>query len=209
MTDAADDAWLDPPEELSEEEVREIVRNAVLDESPSRKPHKYPAVPAGVPATERKLIESLRAITPLQRSYLRAYIQAGCTHAAAERLLRAAGRRTPERGSPYRWFAQPRFRLAFENMRRYYLDATALDPATVMLRANKVYEEAMTPRPLFHDGKVIGETAPDLTNAMRSIEFAGKVNRMTTGDEQNARVTLNIVNLADRQARDVEVVDEQ
>jgi hypothetical protein len=47
--------------------------------------------------------------------------------------------------------------------------------------------------------------------AMRALEFAGKVNKMIGDSSDGTRVTLNIVNIANRETPDVEtkVVSEQ
>jgi predicted aspartyl protease len=59
-------------------------------------------------------------------------------------------------------------------------------------------------------GEPTGFEEVDLSSAMRSIEFLGKVHKMTSGDEGGARVTLHVVNIADKQVRDTDsVVSEQ
>jgi hypothetical protein len=110
-----------------------------------------------------------------------------------------------------RWFQRPDFQLALGLMKRVYLDAAGLDPESVMLKAGKVYETAMTPQPILYMGEPTGFEEVDLSSAMRSVEFLGKVHKMTSGDDGGARVTLHVVNIADKQLRDVEadVVSEQ
>lgn len=204
---SADDDWLETG--LTPAEVREVVTAAVFDDISPRRTDTKP--PAGMPAIEAKLVVAMRALRPIQRTYLRAYISAGCNRPSATRALNARKIALPDPSVVTRWFQRPDFQLALGLMKRVYLDSAGLDPESVMLKAGQVYETAMTPQPILYMGEPTGFEEVDLSSAMRSVEFLGKVHKMTSGDDGGARVTLHVVNIADKQLRDVEadVVSEQ
>jgi hypothetical protein len=206
--------WLDTVEdedwlgEMAPEQVREVVTAAVFDDVSTRQPNAKP--PAGMPALEGRLVAAMRALKPVQRTYLRAYIQAGCNRSAATRALNKRGIGLPDSSAVTRWFGRPDFKLALDLMKKLYLDTAGLDPDSVMIKAGRVHDEAMTPQPILYMGEPTGFEQVDLSSAMRSIEFLGKVHKMTSGDEAGTRVTLHVVNIADKQMRDADaVVSEQ
>lgn len=201
----AEDAWLGP---MAPEQVREVVKAAVFDDVTHRQLNAKP--PAGLPALEGRLVAAMRSLRPVQRIYLRAYIQAGCNRSAATRALNKRGIDLPDSSAVTRWFGRPDFKLALDLMKKLYLDTAGLDPDSVMLKAGRIHDEAMTPKPILYMGEPTGFEEIDLSSAMRSVEFLGKVHKMTTGDEAGTRVTLHVVNIADRQVRDADaVVSEQ
>lgn len=201
----ADDAWLG---DLAPEQVAEVVKAAVFDDASPREKGAKP--PAGLPAFEGRLVAAMRALRPLQRTYLRAYIQAGCNRPAATRSINKRGISLPDTSVVTRWFQQPDFKLALDLMKKQYLDTAGLDPDSVMLKAGRVHDLAMTPQPILYMGEPTGFEEVDLSSAMRAVEFLGKVHKMTSGDEAGTRVTLHVVNIADKQMRDADaVVSEQ
>lgn len=200
-----DDEWL---EELAPAQVLEVVTAAVFDDASKRDANAKP--PPGMPANEGRLVAAMRSIRPVQRTYLRAYIAGGCNRSSATRALKARGYSMPDASVVSRWFQREDFLRALDLMKKVYMDSAGLDPTSVMLKAGKVHDEAMTPQPILYMGEPTGFHEVDLSNAMRSIEFLGKVHKMTSGDEAGTRVTLHVVNIADKQLRDVErVVSEQ
>lgn len=200
-----DEDWLGP---MAPEQVREVVTAAVFDDVSSRQVNAKP--PAGMPALEGRLVAAMRALKPVQRTYLRAYIQTGCIRSAATRALNKRGIGLPDSSAVTRWFGRPDFKLALDLMKKLYLDTAGLDPDSVMIKAGRVHDEAMTPQPILYMGEPTGFEQVDLSSAMRSIEFLGKVHKMTSGDEAGTRVTLHVVNIADKQMRDADaVVSEQ
>lgn len=206
--------WLDPPvdaawlDELAPEQVREVVTAAVFDDASKRDVNA--TVPAGMPPNEGRLVAAMKALRPLQRTYLRAYIASGCNRSSATRALNVRKIALPDSSVVTRWFQRPDFLRALDLMKKVYLDSEGLDPTSVMLKAGKVYDTAMTPQPILYMGEHTGFEEVDLSSAMRSVEFLGKVHKMTSGDESGARVTLHVVNIADRQMRDADpVVSEQ
>ena len=192
--------WLDV---LDPRQVEEIVHREMMDETSTALRNKSRALPAGLPKAEESLVAALRALQPRQRLYLRAYLQAACSRASASRLLRQSNVEVPGPSVISRWFVNPHFFTALELLKKRYLATAGLDPSSVMLKAGKIYDVAMAPQPILYMGEPTGYEEVDLTNAMRAVEFAGKVNRMTTGDDGSTRVTLNIVNIADKELRDV------
>lgn len=200
-----EDAWLGP---MAPEQVTEVVKAAVFDDASPREKDAKP--PAGLPALEGRLVAAMRAVTPVQRAYLRAYIQCGCNRPAATRSISKRGISLPDGSVITRWFQRPDFKLALDLMKKLYLDTAGLDPDSVLLKAGRIHDEAMTPKPILYMGEPTGFEEMDLSSAMRSVEFLGKVHKMTTGDEAGTRVTLHVVNIADRQVRDADaVVSEQ
>jgi hypothetical protein len=202
--------WLDAPEdedwltELAPEQVREIVTAAVFDDA-SKQDVNAP-MPVGLPPNEARLVVAMKALRPIQRTYLRAYVSAGCSRPAATRALNARRIALPDASVVTRWFQRPDFLRALDLMKKVYLDSAGLDPTSVMLKAGKVHEAAMTPQPILYMGEPTGYEQVDLSSAMRSIEFLGKVHKMTSSDEGGARVTLHVVNIADKQMRDTDSV---
>lgn len=199
-----DEQWLG---ELAPEQVTEVVKAAVFDDASPREKDAKP--PAGLPALEGRLVAAMRAITPVQRAYLRAYIQAGCNRPAATRSINKRGISLPDGSVITRWFQRPDFKLALDLMKKLYLDTAGLDPDSVLLKAGRIHDVAMTPQPILYMGEPTGFEEVDLSNAMRSVEFLGKVHKMTSGDEAGTRVTLHVVNIADKTMRDADVVSEQ
>lgn len=197
-----DDSWLEaPPQPFTPEQARAAVHAAAMDDASEAR--RDVAVPEGLPAAEARLVRALRALRPIQRIYLRAYIQHGCNRSAATRVVNNRGVALPNGSSITRWFTRPEFKVALDGLKKLYLDTAGLDPQSVILKAGQVYETAMDPQPILHQGEDTGFREVDLGNAMRAVEFMGRVNKMTTGDENGARVTLHIVNIADREVRDV------
>ena len=199
-----DEDWL---EELAPAQVREIVTAAVFDDASKQDKDAKP--PVGLPANEARLVAAMKALRPIQRTYLRAYIAGGCNRSSATRALNARKMALPDSSVITRWFQRPDFLRALDLMKKVYLDSAGLDPTSVMLKAGTVYDKAMTPQPVLYQGEPTGFEQVDLSSAMRSVEFLGKVHKMTSGDEGGTRVTLRVVNIADRQLRDADVVSEQ
>ena len=193
-----DAAWLG---DMAPEQVREIVTQAVFDDSTPKQKDARP--PAGLPVREAKLVAALRSLRPIQRTYLRAYIQAGCNRSAATRALNKRGIGLPDLSVVTRWFQREDFLRALDLMKKVYMDSAGLDPTSVILKAGKIHDDAMTPQPILYMGEDTGFQQVDLSSAMRAVEFLGKVHKLTNGDDGGARVTLNLVNIADRQVRDV------
>lgn len=189
--------WLETPEDTQ----RSLVEDVLFDDTSPR--DKTAVAPESLGGLYAKTYVALRGLRPQQRTFLRAYVQAGCNRSYATRLLKSRGLEMPNPGTVSRWFQEPSFRVALDGMKKMYMDTMGLDPGGTLMKAGRVYEEAMTPQPILHQGADTGYREVDLTNAMRAVEFLGRVNKLTTGDESSQRVTLQIINIADREQRDV------
>jgi hypothetical protein len=193
------------------------VVEALFDEvSP---PAKKVELPVGIPERHGELILALRRLSPRQRIYIRAFMEGGSTKRGAKRVLREWGKAhlIPNDSTVHHWQHNDKYLTSVALLKRHYADLAGLDRDSVLIKVGRVLEDALEPKAVYRDNSDGGREVVTYTEeidgniAMRALEFAGKVNKMIGNDETTTRVTLNIVNIANRDTPDVEqkVVSEQ
>jgi hypothetical protein len=205
--------WLDiePPD------PNLAVVEALLDEfSP---PVRDAEAPSNLPAAQGNLVRALRRITSRQRLYIRAFMEGGSTKRGAKRVLREWGKAhlIPNDATVHRWQHDDRYLSVLAMLRTHYANLAGLDRESVLIKVGRVLEDALEPKAVYRDNSDGGREVVTYTEeidgnvAMRALEFAGKVNKMIGDSSDGTRVTLNIVNIANRETPDVEhkVVSEQ
>ena len=188
--------WLETAEPtwLDDEDPNDVVHGALLDMA--SRPEEDAPVPAGLPEGHAKAVKALRRLNWRQRAYLRAFLEGGCTQRGARRILAERGDTPPNPATVVRWMHTTRYVEALTLMKRFYAELAGLDRDAVLIKAGRVLDDALDPKPVLHMGEDTGFRVIDGNVAMRAIEFAGKVNRMLGPDNEGARVTLNLINLA-------------
>jgi hypothetical protein len=212
--DVEAEEWLSlqaPPEGdvLTPKAEKSIGENAFLswlyeDEKPKT---AYPVVPGGAEPKYVETIKSLQRLLPRQRTFIRALVQCGGSITQAVKLFNARSATQLTHSQVSRWTHNPDYHRALTAAKQYYLDMAGIDPTSVLLKANHLYEEAMKPAPILHQGRATGYFEQDRGNALRAIEFMGKANGMIGGDEKSTRVTVQIVNLSSRQEKQAESLE--
>lgn len=183
------DDWLDLPD------GKALVREALLDDTSP--PTKFVKLPVGVDEEYVNTVKLLRRLRPKQRTYIRALMQAKGRNPEALKIMADAFIQV-DASTISRWYRNPDFARAVDLMKKQALRLAGIDPVGLMLRAGEVIEHAMTPRHVLdREGKPTGVTEVDGNTALRGIEWLGKVHKMTQESEAT-RVTLEIVNLANR-----------
>ena len=196
--------WLDTTADPS---PVQIVSSALADSVSS--PGKLLEVDVALPAKYRERVLALNAISWRQRQWIKAYLDEGCGRNRAAAVLRKIGAKPPDMSTVTRWTQQEGYRRALQLMKAHYVEMAGMDRESILLKAGVVLENAMTPKPVLHMGEHTGFEEIDGNVAMRAIEFAGKVNKMTAPDNEGPRVTL-VVNIANRDdLESVDVVAEQ
>ena len=197
--------WLELPD------PDEAVLDALLDEGSLPQVGAMP--PAELPAAQGAVVAALRRLSWRQRLYLRAFLEGGATKRGAKRVMRDWGKaqHIPSDRTLATWPHVHAYAEALTLLKRHFSANAGLDRDSVIIKTGQVLEDAMTPKPILHQGVPTGFYEYEGNVAMRALEFAGKVNRMIGGDDASTRVTLNIVNIANRETPDVtsRVVSEQ
>lgn len=80
-----------------------------------------------------------------------------------------------------------------------------VDEETLLLRANDIAEQALTPKPILYQGKPTGFYENNLGHALSANEQLMKATGMLKGDKNDTRVMVRVVNLAGAE----EAVDEK
>lgn len=187
-----DEDWLALPksgQELFLEALGDDTSNPVRDlKLPDTVNPEYAAV-----------IRAYRKLRPQQRMYCKALIRCNGRRTKALRMLREEQFVVIDPSTVSRWHKDPRFVRAVELTKKQCLEYAEIDPASLMLRAGEIVDDAMEPQPIVNKkGEVVGYDT-DRQSALRGIEWLGKVHKMG-GDENTNRTTLNlIVNLATRE----------
>ena len=207
------DDWLTIPATNPDEAVIE----ALFDEVST--PDRKAVAPLDLPPKQGNLVAALRKLSPAQRVYIRAFLEGGVTRGGAKRMLREWNKShmVPSDSQIGNWQRNEKYLAALSLLRSHYAEMAGLDKDSVLIKVGRVLDDALEPRPVFRDNSEGGQDVVTYTEeingnvAMRALEFAGKVNRMIGGDDASTRVTLNIVNIANRETPDVErtVVSEQ
>lgn len=175
--------------------------------------------PEGLPPTQGQLVAALRRLRPRQRTYIRAFMEGGSTKLGAKRVLRewGKGHLIPNDATVHHWQHDARYLETLNLLRKHYVELAGLDRDSVLIKVGRVLDDALEPKPVFRDNSEGGQDVVTYTEeingnvAMRAIEFVGKVNKMIGDNDASTRVTLNIVNIANRETPDIEssVVSEQ
>lgn len=207
------DDWLTLPATNPDEAVIE----ALFDEVSS--PDRKAVAPLDLPPKQGNLVAALRKLSPAQRVYMRAFLEGGVTRGGAQRVLREWNKShmVPTSQTVSNWQRNEKYLAALSLLRSHYAEMAGLDKDSVLIKVGRVLDDALEPRPVFRDNSEGGQDVVTYTEeingnvAMRALEFAGKVNRMIGGEDGTTRVTLNIVNIANRETPDVQqtVVSEQ
>ena len=201
------DDWLTLPATNPDEAVIE----ALFDEVST--PDRKAVAPLDLPPKQGNLVAALRKLSPAQRVYIRAFLEGGATKGGAKRVLRDWNKLhvLPNDSTVSRWQNNEKYLTAMSLLRNHYAGLAGLDKDSVLIKVGQVIEDAMTPKPILHEGRPTGFFEYEGNTALRGLEFAGKVNRMIGGEDGTTRVTLNIVNIANRETPDVQqtVVSEQ
>ena len=203
--------WLELPD------PDEAVLDALLDEGSLPQVGAMP--PAELPAAQGAVVAALRRLSWRQRLYLRAFLEGGATKRGAKRVMRDWGKaqHIPSDRTLATWPHVHAYAEALTLLKRHFSANAGLDRDSVIIKVGRVLEDALEPKPVYRDNSEGGRDVVTYTEeidgnvAMRALEFAGKVNRMIGGDDASTRVTLNIVNIANRETPDVtsRVVSEQ
>jgi hypothetical protein len=216
MTEKDDTSWLDdvddeaedwlrcqPPEEgdvLSPRAAPDEGENAFLqvlydDSTPKT---SYPTVPIGTSAKYVESIRALKRIRPNQRTFIRALVQEAGNVGRALKLYNARHTVKLNHAQVSRWCHNPDYHKALTDAKNYFLDLHGIDPSSVMLRAAKVYEEAMEPHPVLHQGRPTGYYERELGTAARIVETQGKWAGLDKGETASNRVRVRIIRMSSR-----------
>jgi hypothetical protein len=196
--------WLDiPPESEGDIVAAELADEVTSPQRALRKP-----VPSRLSDEGTALVIALRSLTGKQRVFLRALIDSAGVFAVAIRRCKDQLYDVSEH-TARGWMRETKFLRALQLARKNAAANAGLDPDSVMLRVARVVDEAMVPREK-HDreGNPVGDPEMDYNAALRGLELAAKVHGMTR-EADTARVTLEIVNIANREEIDARVVSEQ
>lgn len=192
------DDW--PGKEKTKDQLRLL---AALNDDVTPAVTRYEG-PPGINPRYLVAIRALMALKPKQRIYCKAILAAGGDRRKALAVME-------ERGMPVTsatvgtWFRKQDFVNALQAIKRLALDKAEIDPISLMLRAGRVVDDALTPKPVTdRNGKVLYEGI-DHSAAMKSIEWLGKVQKMTEDEGANRTVLEITVNLANRDDLEVDV----
>lgn len=171
--------WLDG----EQEGAKEIV-DAALDK----------VAPAPIkPRRKRRpaeLIKAEKSLTPAQRYFARCLLESE-TIQQAQDAFRRSGYRV-NRTTLYRWRKQPKFIKVLHLMQNYLFESLGIDKAKVMLDAEKIKENALTPRPILYKGEETGYDEIELGAALRALELQAKGIGIGTQESQRVVVAIDI-----------------
>ena len=137
----------------------------------------------------RELILAERKLDPLKRAYARFIVDAESIDQADKWLCEYAGRNY-NRVTLYRWRRDDDFATAVRLMQDRVYEQTGINKARLLNDAEKIKQNALTPRPVLFKGKATGHTEQELGVAMRALEFQGKA--VGINDNEGARVLVNV-----------------
>lgn len=170
--------------------------------------HQLP-IPAGTDPKLVKYIHAARRLMPKQRMFIRALVQSGRNVRAALSLYNARAVTQLSFGQVMSWMRTPEYMEVLRAAQDHFLNLAGIDPKDQLLKAVKVFDEAMTPAPILHKGKHTGYFEQDRANALRALEHVGRLTGATK-EADTTRVTVQIVNLSSREEeKPAEVVAEQ
>lgn len=137
----------------------------------------------------RELILAERKLDPLKRAYARFIVDAESIDQADKWLCEFAGRNY-NRVTLYRWRRDDDFATAVRLMQDRVYDQTGINKARLLNDAEKIKQNALTPRPVLFKGEATGFEEQELGVAMRALEFQGKA--VGINDNEGARVLVNV-----------------
>ena len=137
----------------------------------------------------RELILAERKLDPLKRAYARFIVDAESIDQADKWLCEYAGRNY-NRVTLYRWRRDDDFATAVRLMQDRVHVQTGLNKARLLNDAEKIKQNALTPRPVLFKGEATGFEEQELGVAMRALEFQGKA--VGINDNEGARVLVNV-----------------
>lgn len=174
-----------------------------LNEESTPRGFRSEIVPVGTSDVLRRQIITMRYLQPKQRVFIRCLLQTAGSVKEALKIFNARFTEPMSFGSAMKWMRKPEFKSAYAAAKEHVLGVAGLDPQGVMLKSQRVYEEAMTPSPILYKGRHTGFFEQDRANAMRAVEFQGRANGMLK-DAETSRVTVQIVNLSSRKEAEAE-----
>lgn len=154
-------------------------------------------IPAGTNQKYVNVIHAARRLMPRQRKFIRAMVQSARSVRRALDLYNARTDAKLSFGQVMGWMRLPAYVEVLKAAQEYFLDLAGVDPKDQLLKAVKVFDEAMAPVPILHKGKHTGFFEQDRANAMRALEHVGRLTGATR-EADTARVTVQIVNLSSR-----------
>ncbi len=178
---------------------------ASLAEDGSPRNFRGELAPAGTDPKLANEISALRRLMPSQRIFIRCLLQVAFNIREAVALYNARYSPKISHGQATSWHRRAEFVVALAAAKEHVLGMAAVDPASVLLKSQRVYEDAMTPAPILHKGRHTGFFEQDRASAMRAIEFQGRANGMTK-EAETTRVTVQVVNLSRREKVEAKVV---
>lgn len=180
---------------------------ASLNEDGSPRHFRGEVVPAGTDEKLARQIALVRGLQPQQRIFIRCLLQTASSIREAVSLYNARYSPKINHGQAVNWNRKSNFVLALAAAKEHVLGIAGVDATSVLLKSQRVYEDAMTPVPILHKGRHTGFFEQDRASAMRAIEFQGRANGMTK-EADGARVTVQIVNLSRREKPEAQVVSD-
>lgn len=166
----------------------------------------------------RELIELKRALPQPQRDYLECLTAAGFHSGNAQTAMVLKGY-VHDRSTYTRWRNNPRLQRAIELAEEDALDKASITAAKVLLRVDKVAEYSLDEIPLRDKYGNLVYAAEDVEKknplkivrnpelALKATELLGKNKKLWGNDEDTARVTVQIVNLAGDQQATTPILD--
>lgn len=164
-----------------------------LDEEEPVKPPARDLPAVRTKSKKRKSAElttALRRLTMRQRFYLKLLLES-MTVKEADNKLRMAGWRG-NRTTLWRWRAMPKFVEAMELARNDQFERSGISKEKVMLDAEKIREEALTPKPILYKGEATGFEEVELGAALRALELQGKGVGISDLDQSRVQVNIDI-----------------
>jgi hypothetical protein len=194
--------WLDLPPANE----NEVIAAEVNDSVTGAKVGLRKALPDKLSPEGANMVLALRSLSGQQRLLIRALIGAGGALKPALRALRDQFVTVSEH-TARSWMREPRFQRALAMSREFAAKQAGVDPASLILKTAAIIEDAMTPRQTYdEDGRPLTDPEMNHNAALRGIELMAKVHGMTR-EADTTRVTLEIVNIANRD--EIDVVAEQ
>lgn len=141
------------------------------------------AVPAEAGERNALLEKAWQGLRGKQQTYLDALRRHGFNKAATLRALEITGD-APHRLTVYKWTNEDQdFMFVLKVMKSIARDEV-VDPDKLLLRADDIAEQALTPKPILYKGEPTGyyENQPDV--ALRANEQLMKTQRMLGGEQE-------------------------
>lgn len=164
-------------------------------------------VPAGTSPVLTQQIIAMRQLPWKQRVFIRCLLQTAGSIRESLKLYNARFQVKLTYNLAQGWMRKSTFQACYASAREHVLSTAGLDPQGVLLKSQRVFEDAMTPAPILFKGQHTGYFEQDRANAMRAIEFQGRANGMLK-EAETSRVTVQIVNLSSRKEAEADAEPE-